>query len=269
MWYLLSIPVGLAALYVLATCCRKGHPGLEALRTWRYAHRGLHGNGAPENSMEAFRRALAGGYGMELDIHLLKDGSLAVLHDHSLKRTAGADIVIEDLTVETLKSYSLEGTEEPIPLFSQVLELVGGRAPLIVELKSTQENYAALCRAAVAMLDSYSGVYCIESFDPRCIGWLKKHRPELVRGQLAENFFHTKGGVNPIFKALMSWQLTHFLTLPDFVAFKYRDRKNLGTFLSRKLWGAQGVSWTLKTQEELDIAEQEGWIPIFEGFVPE
>ena len=268
MWYLLSIPVVLAALYVLTTCCRKGHPGLEPLRAWRYAHRGLHGDGAPENSMEAFRRALAGGYGMELDIHLLKDGSLAVLHDHSLKRTAGADVVIEDLTAETLQNYSLEGTEETIPLFSQVLELVDGRAPLIVELKSTTENYAALCQAAVAMLDGYSGVYCIESFDPRCIGWLRRNRPELVRGQLAENFFRTKGGVNPVFKALMSWQLTHFLTLPDFVAFKYRDRKNLGTFLSRKLWGAQGVSWTLKTQEELDIAEQEGWIPIFEGFKP-
>ena len=98
--------------------------------------------------------------------------------------------------------------------------------------------------------------------------WLKKHRPELIRGQLAENFFRTGSKMAFILKLLMSWQLTHFLTLPDFVAFKYRDRKNLGTFLSRKLWGAQGVSWTLKTQAELDTAETEGWIPIFEGFAP-
>ena len=268
MWYLLSFPVALAALYALATCCRKGHPGLEALRGWRYAHRGLHGNGAPENSMSAFRKALDMGYGMELDIHLLKDGSLAVIHDHSLKRTAGTDVVIEDLTTDNLQNYRLEGTEETVPLFSQVLELVNGRAPLIVELKSTTKNYAALCQAAVDMLDGYNGVYCIESFDPRCIGWLKKHRPELVRGQLAENFFRSKSSMSPILKGLMSWQLTHFLTTPDFVAFKYRDRKNLGTFLSRKLWGAQGVSWTIKTRQELDTAEKEGWIPIFEGFTP-
>ncbi len=268
MWYLLSIPVALAALYVLATCCRKGHPGLAALRGWRYAHRGLHGNGVPENSMAAFRKAVDRGYGMELDVHLLKDGSLAVLHDHNLKRTAGADVVIEDLTAADLQSYRLEGTEETIPLFSQVLALTAGRAPLIVELKSTTENYAALTEAATQMLDGYDGVYCIESFDPRCIGWLKRNRPELIRGQLAENFFRTKSGMSPILKLLMSWQLTHFLTTPDFVAFKYRDRKNLGTFLSRKLWGAQGVSWTLKTQQELDTAEKEGWIPIFEGFVP-
>ena len=267
MWYLLSIPA-VAALYALATRCRKGHPGLPALRGWRYAHRGLHGNGAPENSIAAFRRAVEGGYGMELDIHLLKDGSLAVLHDHSLQRTAGADALIEDLTAEDLKNYRLEGTEETVPLFSQVLDLVDGRTPLIVELKSTTGNYAALCEAATKLLDGYEGVYCIESFDPRCIGWLKKHRRSLIRGQLAENFFRTKGGIQPILKLLMSWQLTHFLTLPDFVAFKYRDRKNLGTFLSRKLWGAQGVSWTLKTQEELRIAEKEGWIPIFEDFTP-
>ena len=267
MYYLLSIPA-VAGLYALATRCRKGHPGLEALRGWRYAHRGLHGSSAPENSLEAFRRAVEGGYGMELDIHLLKDGSLAVLHDHSLQRTAGADVNIEDLTAEELKIFRLEGTDEPIPLFSQVLELVAGRTPLIVELKSTTDNFAALCDAATRLLDGYQGVYCIESFDPRCIGWLKKHRPQLIRGQLAENFLRAKGGIKPIFKVLMSWQLTHFLTQPDFVAFKYRDRKNLGTWLSRHLWGAQGVSWTLKTQQELDTAEKEGWIPIFEDFTP-
>ena len=267
MYYLLAIGA-VAALYALTTRCRKGHPGLSALRGWRYAHRGLHGNGAPENSLEAFRRAVEGGYGMELDIHLLKDGSLAVLHDHSLQRTAGADVNIEDLTAEALNNYRLEGTDEPIPLFSQVLDLVDGRTPLIVELKSTTGNYAALCEAATRLLDGYQGVYCIESFDPRCIGWLKRNRPELVRGQLAENFFRTGGSMSPLLKALMSWQLTHFLTLPDFVAFKYRDRKNLGTWLSRHLWGAQGVSWTIKTQQELDTAEAEGWIPIFEDFTP-
>lgn len=265
MWFLLLIPV---VGYILLTRCRKGHPGLRLLRGWLYAHRGLHGNGVPENSLEAFRLAVEKGYGMELDVHLLKDGTLAVLHDHSLKRTAGADVQIEDLTQAELASYRLEGTQEPIPLFSQALDLVGGKTPLIVELKSTTENYAALTKAATDMLDGYKGTYCVESFDPRCIYWLKKHRPDIVRGQLAENFFRTGSKMPLLHKVMMSWQLTHFLTLPDFVAFKYRDRKNLGTFLSRKLWGAQGVSWTLKSQQELDTAVEEGWIPIFEGFTP-
>ena len=194
MWYLLPIPV-LAAGYCLATRCRKGHPGLAALRGWRYAHRGLHGDGAPENSMAAFRRAVEGGYGIELDVHLLKDGSLAVLHDHSLKRTAGADVLIEDITPADLANYRLEGTDEAIPLFSQVLELVAGRIPLIVELKSTTGNFAALTEAVTRMLDTYQGIYCIESFDPRCVHWLKCNRPELIRGQLAENFFRSKSSI--------------------------------------------------------------------------
>ena len=208
------------------------------------------------------------GYGIELDVHLLRDGNLAVLHDHSLKRTAGADVTIEDLTAQELASYRLEGTQEPIPLLSQVLQLAGGSVPLIVELKSTRENYARLTQTAVDLLDGYQGVWCIESFDPRCIYWLKKHRPEIIRGQLAENFFRSKGGLHPILKALMSWQMTHFLTKPDFVAYKFRDRKNIGTFLSRKLWGAQGVSWTVQNPQELHDALEEGWIPIFEGFLP-
>lgn len=265
MWYILALVAG---LYVLATRCRKGHPGLASLRSWRYAHRGLHGPAAPENSLAAFQKAVEGGYGMELDIHLMKDGNLAVIHDHSLRRTAGVDVRVEDLTAGELANYRLEGTDEAIPLFSQVLELVDGRAPLIVELKATGDNYAALCQAAVTMLEGYEGLYCIESFDPHCIGWLRRNRPHIIRGQLAENFFRSKEAIPPVPKALMSWQLTHFLTMPDFVAYKFRDRKNPGTFLSRHLWGAQGVSWTIQSQQDLDTAEKEGWIPIFEGFTP-
>ena len=230
MWYLLLIPA-LAGLYALATRCRKGHPGLASLRGWRYAHRGLHDKPRiPENSMAAFRAALEKGYGIELDIHLMADGELAVIHDTSLKRTAGVDVKITDLTTADLENYRLEGTEEKIPLFSQVLELYAGKAPLIIELKA-HGNHAALSEAVCNAMEGYEGVYCMESFDPRCIGWLKKHRPDIVRGQLAENFFRTGGNMSPLLKALMSWQLTHFLTLPDFVAFKYRDRKNPGTFI--------------------------------------
>ena len=91
---------------------RTGHPGMEALKGWGYAHRGLHKEGIPENSVAAFRAALDKGYGIELDIHLMKDGNLAVIHDASLLRTAGVDVQIEDLTAEDLEDYRLEGTEE-------------------------------------------------------------------------------------------------------------------------------------------------------------
>ena len=255
-------------IYTLAVRCRSGHSGLVALRGWAYAHRGLHGNGVPENSMAAFRRALAGGYGIELDIHLLRDGNLAVIHDASLKRTAGADVRIEDLRTEDLASYKLEGTDETIPTFRQVLDLFAGKAPLIVELKPVGDNVEALCQATCDMLEDYAGAYCIESFDPRCIVWLRKNKPQIIRGQLAENFCKGKGKLSPLLKFVMTHHLELFLCVPDFVAYRFADRKTLGNVIARKIWGAQGVTWTLRSQEDFDTAVNEGWLPIFEGFRP-
>ena len=259
----------LAALFVLAVQCRRGHKGLETLRGWNYAHRGLHGNGVPENSMAAFRAALDAGCGIELDLHLLKDGSLAVFHDGTLDRCTGKPGRPEDLTAADLADYPLEGSQEIIPLFSQVLELFDGKAPLIVELKPVGGNHAALCQATCDMLDGYRGAYCLESFDPRCIHWLKKHRPDLIRGQLSEDFVHNPKSPLPLpMKFLLSHLLENFLTRPDFVAYKFADRKTPSVFLARKLWGAQGVSWTITAKEDLETAKKEGWLPIFEGFRP-
>ena len=255
-------------LYIGCVGGRVGHPGLKDLRGWNYAHRGLHSEGIPENSMAAFRAALDHGYGIEFDVHLLRDGNLAIIHDASLKRTAGADVLIEDLTAEDLASYHLEGTEETIPTFRQLLDLYAGKAPLIIELKPERGNHAALTETVCRMLEDYEGVYCLESFDPRCITWLKKNRPDLIRGQLSKNYFGDTNGLKPSTCFLLTHSLTHFSTMPDFTAYKFADRKNLSTWICRRLYGVQGVSWTLQTKEEYDIALKEGWIPIFEHFTP-
>jgi len=264
-----GILIALAAVYFLMLRCRRGHQTLSKLRGWGYAHRGLHGGGVPENSMEAFRLALEGGYGIELDVHLMKDGNLAVIHDASLKRTAGADVLIEDLTAQDLERYPLEGTQERIPLFSQVLTLYNGKGPIIVELKAEKGNHAALSKAVCEMLDGYNGVYCLESFDPRVVHWLRKNRGDLCRGQLAENFCRNPKSKLPYYlKFILSHQLENFLVVPDFVSFRFEDRKLPGVWMARKLWGAQGVTWTIKSQKDYDTAVKEGWIPIFEGFRP-
>ena len=258
----------LAMVYLGSIGGRTAHPGLADLRGWSYAHRGLHGEGRPENSMAAFRAALEGGYGIELDIHLLKDGNLAVIHDSALKRTTGREGRIEDLTTEDLKNYPLEGTEETIPTFREVLDLYAGKAPLIVELKPVAGNHAALTEAACTMLEGYRGVYCMESFDPRCVSWLKKNRPKIIRGQLAENFFKSGSTMSSTLKIVLTHSLTHFFTMPDFTAYKFADRKNLSTLICRKLYGVQGVSWTIRSKEDYNTAVKEGWLPIFENFIP-
>lgn len=265
---MLELLILLIALYLLAIRCRSGHPGLKDLQGWSYAHRGLHGDGIPENSMAAFRAALDNGYGIELDIHLLKDGNLAVIHDSLLNRTTGMPGYVEDLTTEQLKDYHLEGTEETIPEFMDVLTLFNGKAPLIIELKPENGNHAALAEAACKMLETYKGVFCMESFDPRCMAWLKKNRPDIIRGFLAENFFRSKNDLPDYLRFALTYCLTNLLCVPDFVAYKFADRNNLSNKLCLKLWKAQGVSWTLKTQAEYDAAVSEGLLPIFEGFRP-
>ena len=266
---ILGILLLLFILFCLSLMGRTGHPGLKSLRGWNYAHRGLHGNGLPENSMAAFKAALDHGYGIELDIHLLADGNLAVIHDSALKRTTGQDGNVEDLTTEQLAHYKLEGTEETIPTFRQLLDLYDGKAPLIVELKPVKGNHAALCEAACKMLDSYNGVYCLESFDPRCVYWLKKNRPDLIRGQLTEDFVHNaKSPLHPVLKFILTHQLENFLCRPDFIAYKFRDRKTISMTLCKKLWKLETVTWTLISNEEYDTAVAEGWIPIFENFIP-
>lgn len=261
---ILAVPV----LYVLSTRCGEKHAQLRKLRPWAYAHRGLHSEGVPENSMAAFRAALVGGYGIELDVHLLKDGNLAVIHDSSLLRTTGAEGRIEELDAQDLWNYRLEGTKETIPLFREVLELFDGKAPLIVELKCADNNHEALCQAVCDQLEQYNGLYCLESFDPRCVYWLKKNRPDLIRGQLVENYWKSKAKLPFPLRWCLTAQMFNFLTRPHFVAYKYADRQRLSNTLVKKLWGAARVTWTVQNREEFVQAKKEGWIPIFENFTP-
>ena len=131
---------------------------------------------------------------------------------------------------------------------------------MIVELKTAGGNHAALAAAAMECLDRFQADYCVESFDPRCLLWLQKHRPEILRGQLAQGSRQWKTAL---------WPLSGVCTRPDFIAYRYDDRKTLSNAICRGLWKIQGVSWTIRTQQEYDTAVREGWLPIFENFLPE
>lgn len=256
-------------LWCLALRCRKGHPAWKTLFQYRYAHRGLHDktHGVPENSMPAFQRAAELGFGAELDIHLTRDGRLAVIHDDSLLRTAGADVKSSELTSSELARYRLEGTDEKIPFLDEVLPIFEGKAPLIVELK-TEGNAARLARAACDLLDRFHVDYCIESFDPRAVRWLMKHRPDVCRGQLSEDFFQERSGFGWFADFAMTHLLILFLSVPDFIAYDLHHRDRWSLRLARKLWGVQEVSWTIRAPEELAACEADGCLSIFERFIP-
>ena len=268
---LAAVIVVVFLLYLLALRCEKRRGEWDYFRKWRYAHRGCHDKPRiPENSLPAFRRAVQCGFGAELDVHLMKDGHLAVIHDASLKRTAGADVLVEDLTAEELKQYRLEGTEHHIPLLEEVLPIFAGKAPLIVELKAERGNAAALAEAACALLDKYHVTYCMESFDPRCLMWLWENRPDVVRGQLSENFDRHGDGEN--LPGVVRWVLSNLLlncrTRPDFIAYRFEDRKCLSLRLCRGIYRAQEFSWTIRSKADMAAAEQDGALVIFEQFNP-
>ena len=234
MFVLIVLILVLMVLHVLCLRGRKGQPGMEVLRSWYYAHRGLHDEGRPENSMAAYKAALDRGYGIEFDVHLLKDGTLAVMHDSDLKRTTGQEGFMEDLTAEDLCKYHLGGTDQIIPTFQEVLDLFDGQAPLIIELKTRNGNAD----------------------------------PQIIRGQLAENAVKRDKSFSWPVRFMCSYYLENFLTVPDFIAYRFEDRETASNAICRRLWGIQGVSWTIRSPEDFKTAVAEGWIPIFENFDP-
>lgn len=263
-----SVLIIFFCLYLLSLRGRTGNKLTDKFLLNRYAHRGLFKRGViPENSLAAFSAAVNMGFGIELDVHLLKDGSLAVIHDYSLDRTTGRKGNIEDLYSCELNNIYLENSKETIPSFKDVLKTVSGRVPLIIELKS-KNNVSSLCKAVVNELKGYKGKWCIESFDPRCVYWFKKYKPDTVRGQLVMNYVKGEGKVKGIMKYLLSWQFFNFLTKPDFISVKFKERMNLSNIICKKLWKMKFFCWTITDFKELYICEREGFTPIFEQIEP-
>lgn len=239
------------------------------LTGWDYAHRGLYDNehGIPENSMAAFRRAVDKGYGIELDVHLTADNQLVVFHDDTLTRMCGMNKKISSFLYSDLMQLRLLGTEEGIPLFKDVLELIDGKVPLIIELKVDGSNQNLLCPLVWQLLSRYKGDYCIESFHPFVLQWFKRHEPQVVRGQLSCNFFKENPHCD-IVLFLMSNLMTNFFTHPDFIAYKYLDLDNPAVIYNRKLFHIMTVVWTIPGKPTYNRFKNKVDVMIFEGFEP-
>lgn len=266
-------------LYLLMIMPRMlGRPDCKPFMQVLYAHRGLHDNesDAPENSMAAFRKAVEGGYGIELDVQLTKDQVPVVFHDFTLQRmarVAGDEAVagkVADYTYEELQQFTLGKSSEKIPTFKEFLEMVDGRVPLIVEYKIPGINNVKVCELGNELLSSYKGLYCIESFNPLAVYWYRKNNPKVMRGQLAEDFRREKQTGYPgiVFFAMHNL-LLNFLAKPDFIAYNHKHYKDLSRNLCRYLYGGVATAYTIKSQQQLEERSGDFDMFIFDSFVPE
>lgn len=226
------------------------------------AHRGLYNNkDIPENSMKAFEQAMLKGYAIELDIQMTKDGYLVVFHDQTLKRVCGVKDDITTLTLSEVKQARLCGTDSKIPTFEDVLMLVDGRVPLMIEVKST-DDYEDLMPKLMALLERYEGEYIIESFDPRVLLWLKKNRPSVIRGQLSsKNIREVK---NRIMKIILGNMMFNKITKPHFVSYLYTE-VSPKFYKKQHKKDRQVAVWTVKSKEEYEKIKDYIDICIFEN----
>lgn len=228
-----------------------------------FAHRGLFTEDqfTPENSLTAFDMAAEAGYGIELDVHITEDDRIVVFHDDTLERMCDEEGRVEDCLWAELKSLSLAGSDETIPLLSDVLNVISGRCPIILELKADKRR-SELCERTLEFIRSYNGDICIESFDPRIVGWFKKNAPEILRGQLSQPPADFEGSTSKLQAFALGNLLTNCVARPHFVAYKL-GKKPLTVRLC-ELLGAIKVAWTAHDP----AAELSNDVVIFEHYRP-
>jgi glycerophosphoryl diester phosphodiesterase len=224
-----------------------------------YAHRGLHDGSVPENSLAGFAAAIARGLGIECDLRVSADGRAMVFHDAELERLTGHAGRTSELSVGELTALRLRGSAEHIPTLRDMLSLVAGQVPLLLELKTNRhESVHRLCRAVRRDIDGYRGELAVMSFDPRIGNWFAQRLPDLPRGLVvSEEDARTLAGA--IRRRL---SLRH--ARPQFLAYDIRDLPS--RFAARQ--AARGLAlltWTVRSAAQIETARAAGATPILEG----
>ena len=242
---------------------------LEPFRTHYIAHRGLFDNTSdhPENTLPAFQRAVDAGFGVELDVHLTKDDQLVVTHDDDLLRICGENVLVRDLTYAELQQRHILASQQTIPLFTDVLAVLDGKVPLVVEIKDAP-RLQETCRRTDKVMRSYNGPYCVESFNPKALLWYRKNNPDVPLGQLSDDFADDPGAGSRV----VNWALTNMLlnawTRPDFIAYRWPLAHRLSLRFWHRVLGCTMVAWTIQSPGQLAVASRYYDVLIFDSFVP-
>lgn len=263
----LALAVLLLVLYMISP--GKHRHAMDYFSTVRYAHRGLHDDTKAENSMSAFRAAKEHGYGIELDVRLTKDGELVVFHDDDLSRMTGIEGKVKDYTRKELSEMKLGGTSDGIPAFTEVLELIDGAVPLLIELKE-RIGQSGVAEKLVEVIEGYKGEYIVESFNPMTLRALKKLRPDILRGILSTEYTKEPEHKGSLLFALAEQLMLNFLMRPDFIAYDHRGHAVQGLRFIRRSFRTPLIAWTVRSEEEEKKAIAHGFdTVIFEGYIPE
>ena len=229
------------------------------LGEWEYAHRGVHGASAAENSPCAFAEAIRRGMGIECDVQKSRDGRAMVFHDWELDRLTAASGAIGLRTAAELETIPIAGREDCIPTLERTLAQVAGAVPLLVEIKSKRGHPPApLCHAVARAIEGYRGRHAIMSFDPRVVRWFRRHAPATVRG-LVVTEDDARGARGAIARHLALWQAR-----PDFLAYDVRDLPSPFAAAQRAR-GLPLLTWTVRSPELRARAALHADAPIAEG----
>ncbi len=232
------------------------------LKEGYFAHRGLHNKICPENTLLAFKHAVEHNFDLELDIQLTKDNLIVVCHDHTLTRLSGVDIKIGNVTYEELQKYKIRDTNETVPLFTDVLDMLPSSTKLLVELKKSNKN-KLLVSLFLDTIKKYNFTYAVLSFDPRIVNLFRKNANDLIRGFIRKekptnsiilNFFLK---VMPVIK----------VTKPDYIMHKLPDlpNKKVEKLIAK---GIPILAYTARSKEELEYVKERYDNAVFEGFIP-
>lgn len=231
---------------------------------YKLAHRGLHNEKYPENSLGAFQNAIKHNFAIELDVRLLKDNTPVIFHDTNVKRMCGVDKELRKMTMYDLEELRLKDSKYHIPTLNEVLKLVNGQVPIMIELKPVKSNKKNILeRTVYNAIANYEGDIAVKSFNPLSMLWFKKNAPEVLRGMLSSYFEHTY--MPKIYKFFVKRLALYKKIQPDFISYDFRYLPN--KYVQDKK--VPIVAWTITSAELEKEAMKNADNVVFERYIPE
>ncbi len=228
------------------------------------AHRGLHDATRPENSLAAFEAAVDAGIPIELDVHASLDAEAVVFHDEALERMTGIVGDVRAWPGHRLRELPLDGTTERIPSLAEVLAMVDGRVPVVVEIKN-EGAIGVVERSVARVLDHYDGPVAVQSFNPLTVAWFRRERPQVPRGLLAGDLDDSGFGLAK--RVVLRHLLFAPHVRPAYIGYDLRALPEPAVSLLRR-FGVPVLAWTVRTVEERSRAIQLADNYIFEFVEP-